>query len=83
MTEWLEQETAQESHTQEILAERLSRHLGRTVSQSTVSLIARGKQQPRADLVAAFRVELGIDVEAWLPDAGPLPLSADTDDDAA
>lgn len=63
---WLEQEG---DNTQKALAERLSRRVGRAVSQSTVSQIARGRQQPRADLIAAFRVELGIEVEAWLPDS--------------
>lgn len=85
IAEWLKAGTEQDPHTQELLAERLSAHVGRPLSQSTVSNIARGEQQPRADLVAAFRVELGIEPEWWLPDApGSAPCIAENaNDDAA
>lgn len=65
--EWLGSASPDGHRTQEDLAGRLSAHVGRAVNQSTVSLIARGLQQPRADLIAAFAVELGIKVEDWLP----------------
>lgn len=68
INEWLESGSVRDPHTQGILAQRLSAQVNRPVSQSTVSQIARGQQQPRADLVAAFRVVLGIDVECWLPE---------------
>lgn len=67
VADWLKCGTDEDPHTQEILAERLSARVGRPLSQSTVSNIARGLQQPRADLVAALRVELGIEPEWWLP----------------
>lgn len=85
ITEWLSSGTADDPHTQEVLARRLSARVNRPVSQSTVSHIARGLQQPRADLVAAFRAELGVDVELWLPEstseevAAPQPATG-TDD---
>lgn len=82
ITQWLESGTTEDPHTQEILATRLSARVKRPVSQSTVSLISRGQQQPRADLVAAFRLELDIDVECWLPDetgSGPSLVAPDAD----
>jgi transcriptional regulator with XRE-family HTH domain len=87
ITDWLRSGTEEDPHTQEILVARVSARVGRTVSQSTISLIARGQQQPRADLVAAFLVELGIEVEWWLPDQAesgslPTPGSATGTDDS-
>lgn len=67
--EWLASGTAEEPHTQGILAERLSALVQREVAQSTVSQIKSGHQSPRADLVAAFKVLLSIEPEWWLPDA--------------
>mgnify|MGYP000990118158 CR=1 FL=1 len=78
--EWLASGSEVEPHTQEILAKLLSERVGREVSQSSVSKIKNGEQLPRADLVAAFRVTLGIEPEWWLPldnESGPaLPGAA-------
>jgi transcriptional regulator with XRE-family HTH domain len=69
IAEWLDGGTPEDPRTQELLATRLSARVGREVSQSTVSLIARGKQLPRADLVGAFRALLQVEPEWWMPDA--------------
>lgn len=72
--DWLRAGTPAEPHTQEILARRVSEQVGRVVSQSTISHIKSGSQSPRADLVAAFRVILGIEAEWWLPELGAAPV---------
>lgn len=69
ITAWLEAKDAPDGpHTQGVLAARISERVGRKIPQSTISQIAGGKQMPRTDLAAAFHVELGIEIDWWLPE---------------
>lgn len=69
IADWLKTGTPEEPHTQEDLAKRISTLVDRNVSQSTISQIKSGSQSPRGDLIAAFKIVLGIEAEWWLPDA--------------
>lgn len=81
--EWLSSGTADEPHTQAVLAERVSVLVQREIAQSTISQIKSGHQSPRADLVAAFRVLLSIEPEWWLPDAPDSDAAAvETDEES-
>lgn len=77
--EWLASNSADNPRTQEILAERLSVLVKRKISQSSVSNIKSGSQSPRADLVGAFRIVLGIEPEWWLPEDAASGVSLPTD----
>ncbi len=74
---WLRGRSEKEPRNQTILAERLSRYLGRRIYQGTISSIARGMYNPGRDLIAAFHAELGINPQWWseaAPKTAPLPV---------
>lgn len=50
---------------QVLVAERLSRRLGRRVHQSTVSHYASGAYTPRGPMMVAIQVEFGVPLSAW------------------
>lgn len=84
--EWLNASATEDGpHTQGVLAERLSKHIGRPVSQSSISHIARGMQKPRAELMVALRAEIGIEVDWWLvePEPATEPVAVESDSPAA
>lgn len=57
---WCEQNTQQE------LADKLSRRIGKRVHQATVSGWSRGSYAPSGPIMVALREELGIEFGWWL-----------------
>ncbi len=54
-----------QDHTQQGLADVISRRVGRKVCQSTISAIKRGEATPRGDIISALHAELQIEVDWW------------------
>lgn len=80
VADWLKSGTPDDPHSQSILAERLSKRVGRNVNQSTVSCIARGQQQPKPDLLAALLDEFGIDPHWWNEKVSGTTLTSEADE---
>jgi len=82
--------TKQPGNNQTKLAEAIAVRLGRDpkaapIAQSTISAIVRGASTPRGEIMAALKVELGIEPDDWITPAPPAstPALPDSADDAS